>query len=159
MKKTEDSFKTMEDKFQKTKNLRENYNKLTLYNDKNIKLILKIERFSGNIIEPDYTLSISEEGLVKYNGLKNVRTIGLKEFYIENEQLKNILHKLDTIYFFSLENCGISNISNNITVTKLSLTLEGDSKEILFANDNPNCSRLMEVTNYIYEIVKINIMV
>jgi hypothetical protein len=150
MTETNGDFDEIEISFQKEKRLRENFHKCTLSDDKNIHLVIRMERINGKN-EPCYDIAIYGDGKVVYEGLKDVKGNGLRESFIEKEQLKNILDKLEDIYFFSLNDYSSNDYmpSDNHGSTKISVTLEDDTKELSFPNDDSRFSGLIQLGNFI----------
>ena len=147
---TKGNFDEIEKNFQKEKRLRENFNKCTLSDEKNICLTIKMQR-TDEKGEPHYTLTICGDGKVIYEGIKNVKVHGMRESFIEKEKLKDILDKLEDTYFFSLTD--YSSIEGLPTegrdLTKISVTIEDDTKEFTFPSGDAEYSGLTQLGGFI----------
>ena len=61
-----------------------------------------IEKESHDNIDPSYSLKISTDGSVEFNGKSNVKKTGRHTLKISQDLITEIVDKFNMIYFFSL---------------------------------------------------------
>ena len=64
---------------------------------------IAIEKESHDNIDPSYSLKISDDCTVEFNGKANVKKIGKHTLKISQDLITEIVDKFNMIYFFSLK--------------------------------------------------------
>ena len=62
-----------------------------------------IEKESHDNIDPSYSLKITSDGTVEFNGKSNVKKVGKQILKISEDLITEIIDKFNMIYFFSLK--------------------------------------------------------
>jgi len=97
-----------------------------LINSVNIKI-----KKGGAGIGPTYSLTIFGHGKVIYNGVENVKNMGIIESSITHEKIVDILKIFKDINFFSIDEFQNINLSENKPYTIISITIPKGEKETI----------------------------
>ena len=117
----------------------------------NVKIV--IEKKSENNIDPSYSLTITGDGKVQYNGIKNVKVQGQRTVMISPEDITEIVDRLEMIYFFSLKDKYLSNNQKD-PITIVSAQANGKFKQIEFSNNGKAPHSINNLINQILMITK-----
>jgi hypothetical protein len=98
--------------------------------DNSNNIVIKMERHVTGGSSPGYSLAITRDGKVIYEGIKNVNIIGSQTSHISESALNKLINEFINIYYFALKDkYGESNISDAPCVTT-SISLDGKNKKI-----------------------------
>ena len=113
---------------------------------------IKLERKSNNdgTNYPNYALTISDDGTVIYNGVKNVRTVGTKTYQLPKERIQQLIDELQRVYFFTLKD-HYDNGKGDGLVT-VSISLDDKSKQVTHPVGSKVPRGLVELETRIDEI-------
>ena len=107
MSNNEHNLDELEKDFQTTKRMIENFNIYKLFEERDIPLIIKLERLDKDA-HPLYNIIITADRRITYNGIENVSILGRRESTLNQEQLMRIMEELEDVYFFSLHRSYLS---------------------------------------------------
>lgn len=117
-------------------------------------LVASLERTTcyGNC--PYYEVKVYSNGVVIYNGRKNVEYLGLHKGTLSQQQVKQLLEKAKSVGYIHLENKypikGLGIIDFPVCIT--SVVEEGAKKMVYNRNDAP--PRLAEYQNFFDELIE-----
>ncbi len=117
-------------------------------------LLASLERTTcyGNC--PYYEVKVYSNGLVTYNGRKNVDYIGLHEGALSQKQIQELLQKAKTVGYIHLDNKyptkGLGIIDFPVCITSIT---EGGSKKMVY-NRNDAPQRLVEYQDFFDELIE-----
>jgi hypothetical protein len=114
---------------------------------------IKIEKKSENNIDPSYSITITGDGKVQYNGIKNVKVQGQKTVNITQEDITEIVDKFKMIYFFSLKDKYLPENQND-PITIISAQANDKFKQIEFSDNGKAPHSLNNLLNQILMITK-----
>jgi hypothetical protein len=114
---------------------------------------IKIEKKSENNIDPSYSIIITGDGKVQYNGIKNVKVQGQKTVNITQEDITEIVDKFKMIYFFSLKDKYLPENQND-PITIISAQANDKFKQIEFSDNGKAPHSLNNLLNQILMITK-----
>jgi hypothetical protein len=114
---------------------------------------------------PEYTVSISGDGTVTYEGIAAVKIAGKQVYSIQQYQVKNLISEFYKVDFFSLKERYTSRDNGDGTVTvidhaapvTISITIKGKTKRVYNFYGAPE--KLGELKKKIYEVSGIDIYV
>ncbi len=96
-------------------------------------IIIKIRK-KGQNLEPDYNLVIYGFGKVKFDGFKNVKYMGKKEWDISDEKIIEILTEFKTTKFFALKDSYLIREDEIQPVSTISISIPDENGKILTKN-------------------------
>jgi hypothetical protein len=117
-------------------------------------LLASLERTTcyGNC--PYYEVKVYSNGLITYNGRKNVEYLGLHEGILSQTQIQQLLGKAKAVGYIHLENKypikGLGIIDFPVCIT--SVMEEGNKKMVYNRNDSPQ--RLVEYQDFFDELIE-----
>jgi Domain of unknown function (DUF6438) len=88
----------------------------------NVKIV--IEKESHDNIDPSYSLKISTDGTVEFNGKANVKKVGKHDLKISRDLITEIIDKFNMIYFFSLKDKYLSTTDPESEKTKTVVSVQ-----------------------------------
>jgi Domain of unknown function (DUF6438) len=88
----------------------------------NVKIV--IEKESHDNIDPSYSLKISTDGIVEFNGKANVKKVGKHDLKISRDLITEIIDKFNMIYFFSLKDKYLSTTDPESKETKTVVSVQ-----------------------------------
>ena len=117
-------------------------------------LVASLERTTcyGNC--PYYEVKVYSNGLVTYNGRKNVEYLGLYEGRLSQQQIRQLLDKAKSVGYIHFENKypikGLGIIDFPVCITSVT---EGAKKKMVY-NRNDSPQRLVEYQNFFDELIE-----
>jgi hypothetical protein len=93
---------------------------------------IKIEKKSENNIDPSYSMIITADGKVQYNGVRNVKAQGHRVVQISQADVLEMVDRFKMIYFFSLKDKYVSD-NQNEPMTIVSIQVNDKFKQIEFS--------------------------
>lgn len=98
---------------------------------------IAIEKKSYNRIDPSYSILISDDGTVEFNGKANVKKEGKHILKISQDLITELVDKFHMIYFFSLKDKYLSTTdpASEETKTVMSIRVDDKFKKIEFSKN------------------------
>ena len=117
-----------------------------------------IEKESHDNIDPSYSLKITDDGTVEFNGKANVKKIGKHTLKISQDLITEIVDKLNMIYFFSLRDKYLSTADPKSQETKTVVSVRvGDKfKKIEYSKNGKAPHSLDSVISQVEKITEID---
>lgn len=103
---------------------------------------------------PVYTLAISGDGTVIYDGKDHVQTLGEIETTIDKGKIEKLVEKFEAVDYFSFNNEYTERTITDAPTVITSITLDGKTKTVKHYHGDFNApEKLTELEDYIDEIV------
>ena len=117
-----------------------------------------IEKESHDNIDPSYSLKISDDGKVEFNGKANVKEVGKHTLKISQDLIAEIVDKFNMIYFFSLKDKYLSSTDPESQETKTVISVRaGDKfKKIEYSKNGKAPHSLDSLVSQVEKITKID---
>jgi hypothetical protein len=117
-------------------------------------LLASLERTTCYGDCPYYEVKVYSNGVVVYNGRKNVEYLGLHEGVLSQKQIRQLLDKAKSVGYTYLENKypikGLGIIDFPVCITSVK---EGERKKMVY-NRNDSPQRLIEYQNFFDELIE-----
>jgi len=138
--------------FQHKKRIRNNLNSFKNGDNRNFEISVSLQRFDaqGN---SQYTIVIDSNGNYEYNGIRNVYVFGEKTGKITQREFKDLLDKLEQIYFFSGDSKEVALDQIDLGYSKLSVSIIQDTIEKIVSDKKFKDSDLRKLKNYIERMI------
>jgi hypothetical protein len=96
---------------------------------------IAIEKESHNNVDPSYSILITDDGTVEFNGKANVKKEGKHILKISQDLITELVDKFNMIYFFSLKDKYLSTTDpkSEETKTVMSIRVADKFKKIEFS--------------------------
>jgi hypothetical protein len=115
-----------------------------------------IERESHNNIDPSYSIVITDDGTVAFNGKANVKKKGKHILKISRDLITELVDKFNMIYFFSLKDKYLSTTipESQEAKTVISIQLGDKFKKIEYSKNGKAPHSLDSMVSQIEKITK-----
>ena len=117
-------------------------------------LLASLERTTCYGDCPYYEVKVYSNGVVTYNGRKNVEYLGLHKGVLSQEQIRQLLDKAKAVGYIYLANKypikGLGIIDFPVCITSVR---EGESKKMVY-NRNDSPQRLIEFQDFFDELIE-----
>ena len=119
---------------------------------------IRIEKESHDNIDPSYSLKISTDGTVEFNGQANVKKAGKHILKISQDLITEIIDKFNMIYFFSLKDRYLStaNPGSQETKTVISVRVGDKFKKIEYSKNGKAPHSLDSLVSQVEKITEID---
>lgn len=94
-------------------------------------VVISMERRGTGDLAPVYSLTISSDGTVMYDGIKNVKIKGLQRTHISEKSVEELVHEFINIYYFALKDRYGESDSSNQPFTLTSISMARKSKKVI----------------------------
>jgi Domain of unknown function (DUF6438) len=99
---------------------------------------ITLKRESSDPGSPVYSLNLSGDGKLVYNGIRNTKTLGTKIVRIPKASVEELLHEFNNVYYFALKDeYGKSEESGEDSYVTTSLSMGGKSKKVIRHEGHP----------------------
>lgn len=98
--------------------------------------IVKMKRSACYGTCPQYTVTIYEDGLIVYNGVRFVKRIGCFFSHLESDQVEVIISQIKSMSFFELKNIYLSPVTDIPSVIT-EVCLDGKSHKVVDRLEGP----------------------
>ena len=117
-----------------------------------------IEKESHDNIDPSYSLKISNDGKIEFNGKANVKEVGNYTLKISQDSISEIVDRFNMIYFFSLKDKYLSTAYPESKETKTVISVRaGDKfKKIEYSKNGKLPHSLDSLVSQVEKITKID---
>jgi hypothetical protein len=114
-------------------------------------IVLKRQGRDGHF--PIYSLTIYEDGVILYEGIKNVCTVGKRELRINEDTLNQLVYEFINIYYFALNDKYLNLKSDSCAIVITSIRLDTKSKSITHEHGSNAPKTLSELEDKIDLVV------
>jgi hypothetical protein len=117
---------------------------------------IAIEKESHNNVDPSYSILITDDGTVEFNGKANVKKEGKHILKISQDLITELVDKFNMIYFFSLKDKYLSTTipESEQAKTVISIQLGDKFKKIEYSKNGKAPHSLDSMVSQIEKITK-----
>jgi hypothetical protein len=117
---------------------------------------IAIEKESHNNVDPSYSILITDDGTVEFNGKANVKKEGKHILKISQDLITELVDKFNMIYFFSLKDKYLSTTDAEAEETKtvMSIRVADKFKKIEFSKKGKAPHSLDSMVSQIENLTK-----
>ncbi len=117
---------------------------------------IAIEKESHNNVDPSYSILITDDGTVEFNGKANVKKEGKHILKISQDLITELVDKFNMIYFFSLKDKYLSttDAESEETKTVMSIRVADKFKKIEFSKKGKAPHSLNSLVSQIENLTK-----
>ncbi len=117
---------------------------------------IAIEKESHNNVDPSYSILITDDGTVEFNGKANVKKEGKHILKISQDLITELVDKFNMIYFFSLKDKYLSttDAESEETKTEMSIRVADKFKKIEFSKKGKAPHSLDSLVSQIENLTK-----
>ncbi len=117
---------------------------------------IAIEKESHNNVDPSYSILITDDGTVEFNGKANVSKEGKHILKISQDLITELVDKFNMIYFFSLKDKYLSttDAESEKTKTVMSIRVADKFKKIEFSKKGKAPHSLDSLVSQIENLTK-----